>query len=79
MSSAVLKDLCRTAAVTVFSKDDPEYLEAKRLLKFLDYFLPASAATTFAEKFDCPGIYRRQLLPRLRNGDKRAETHESCG
>ena len=52
-------------------KGDPEYYEAKRLLKFLDYFLGVQQRE-FAEKFDCAGVCRRQLLPRLKMG-------QACG
>ena len=39
-------------------KDCPEYLEAKRLLKFLDYFLPMPQRR-YQPEFDYPRIYRR--------------------
>ena len=40
---------------------EPEYNEAKRLLKFLDYFVGVSSETGAAQ-FDFTGIYRRKLL-----------------
>ena len=57
---AVLKPYVE-ALLFGISKECPEYIEAKRLLKFLDYFV-GIGSDECACKFTASGIYRRRML-----------------
>ena len=45
-------------------REAKEYVEAKRLLKFFDYFLTVTG-DGIPKKLPAAGVYRRQLLPRV--------------
>ena len=44
-------------------RDCREYLEAKRLLKFLDYFVWELKAPLVPGQLPAAGVYRRRMLP----------------
>ena len=58
---AVLKHVCRAVAVCNLPRRRRNMMEAKRLLKFLDYFL-AIPSEDIPNNSIMQGIYRRKLL-----------------
>ena len=58
---SVLKQYAEPLLFSVSRGTVPEYVEAKRLLKFLDYFLGVSSEDIPKNSID-PGVYRRKLL-----------------
>ena len=65
---AVLKQYAQPLLFAI-PKDSEEWLEAKRLLKFLDYFIGVSSED-IPKNSILQGVYRRELPERVMSADR---------